>query len=387
MRLPRVSRLGIVHGALALFAGALVVKAAHVQLWQGAAWAARAENQHYSAKPVPAPRGDILDATGAPVVQSRELVRLNVAPRELRDRRKLQRALLRAGVPPVWAARAIDLHRAWVTLPGRYVPTDVASAIAMRGVYAEPIGDRVLLADAGMRRIVGRVDADGRPLDGLELALDTVLRGAQGTSTLVRDARGRKFESPTAPGTAPQKGRTVVLTINSALQDIAERALADAASRMGASGGDIVVLDPQTGAVLAMASRRTDPRSTASTALTEPFEPGSTMKPFIAASLLERGRARPTDVVATHNGRWVTEGRTITDEHVAPQMTLAQVIAYSSNIGIAQFATRLTPAEEYETLRDAGFGAPTGAPYPVESPGVLHPPRQWSRTSFMTGWR
>ena len=382
--MPRVSRAGIVHGALGVFAAALVIKAAQVQLWQGAAWAARAEHQHFTAAPLPAPRGDILDASGAPIVRSRELVRLSVAPRELRDRTKLRRALLQAGVPATWAARASDPRRAWVTLPGRWVPADVAAAVAMRGVYAEPVGDRVLLASAGVRRLVGHLDANGDALDGLELALDSLLRGQQGSATLVRDARGRTFASPTAPGTAPRRGRTVVLTINTGLQAIAERALADAAAKMGASGGDIIVLDPHTGGVLARASRRADERAGSSTALTEPFEPGSTLKPFIAAALLERGRASISDVVNTHDGRWTVDGRTITDVHRAPRMTLEEVIMHSSNIGIAQFATRLSPAEEYETLRDAGFGMVTGVPYPVEAAGTLRPPRQWSRTSAMS---
>ena len=379
--MPRVSRLGIVHGALALFAAAIVARAAHVQLWQGARWAARAQSQHFAAAPVPAPRGDILDASGNVVVQSRELVRLHVAPREVRDVRALRKALARAGVRSGWAARAGDRRRQWVSLPGRFLPTEVATLVAMRGVYAEPVSDRVHFGTQGLARIVGRVDADGSPVDGLELALDTLLQGTAGTATLVRDARGRKFESPTVPGTAPRKGHTIVLTINAALQDIAERALADAAARTGASGGDIVLLDPHSGAVLAMASRRADARATASTALTEPFEPGSTLKPFVAAALLERGKARPDDIVATHGGRWTRDGRTITDVHRADRMTLAEVIRFSSNIGIVQFAERLTAREEYEALRDAGFGVPTGVPYPSEAGGLLRHPRSWSRTS------
>ena len=130
-----------------------------------------------------------------------------------------------------------------------------------------------------------------------------------------------------------------------------------------------------------MASRRADPRATAATALTEPYEPGSTLKPFIAAALLERGRARVDEVVNTFGGKWVLNGRTIEDDHKAPSFTLADVIRYSSNIGIIQFAQRLTPREQYEVMRDAGFGAPTGATYPSESPGRLAPPKSWSKQS------
>src|SRR5206468_11414313 len=110
----------------------------------------------------------------------------------------------------------------------------------------------------GTRRPAGPGDAQTRALDGLELALDSILRGTAGSTTLVRDIRGRSFESPNAPRVAARPGNTIVLTLNHELQEIAERALADAVSTMGADGGDIVVLDPHEGDILAMASRRQD---------------------------------------------------------------------------------------------------------------------------------
>ena len=178
------------------------------------------------------------------------------------------------------------------------------------------------------------------------------------------------------------QGNTVVLTINHELQEIAERALADAVAKMGAEGGDVVVVDPADGEMLAMASRRQDPRATASTALTEPYEPGSTLKPFIAATLLEKKRARETRRRAARSAaRWTINGRVITDEHPAASYSLADVIRFSSNIGIVQFAQRLSPREEYEALRDFGFGTPTGVPYPVEASGTLREPKRWSKQS------
>jgi cell division protein FtsI (penicillin-binding protein 3) len=150
---------------------------------------------------------------------------------------------------------------------------------------------------------------------------------------------------------------------------------------MSAEGGDVVVMDPADGEVLAMASRRHDPRATASTALTEPYEPGSTLKPFIAATLLEKGRARETDVVNTYNGRLTINGRTINDEHKAARLSLAEVIRWSSNVGIVQFVERLSPREEFEALRDFGFGTATGVPYPVEASGTLREPARWSKQS------
>jgi cell division protein FtsI (penicillin-binding protein 3) len=140
-------------------------------------------------------------------------------------------------------------------------------------------------------------------------------------------------------------------------------------------------MDPNDGAVLAMASVRADPRATAATALSEPFEPGSAVKPFVAAKLLELKRADPDEVVNTEWGTWTFNGRTITDVHKAEKLTMRDVLRFSSNIGIAKLALRLAPREQYEMLRDLGFGAPTGVPYPAEASGRLYAPSRWSKTT------
>ncbi len=375
------SRVGIIHLLLAFFVVALLVKTARVQLLDGHRFAASAARQQSTTTTVPAPRGDIFDARGQLMAQSRETVKLDIAPKEVRDLRKLRLALVRARIPAEWVTRATDASRRWVTLPARYRAVDVASLTAMRGVYSTPVIERAYAFSEGTRRIVGRVDADGNAVDGLELALDSLLKGKAGSTTVMKDARGRRFDSPDAPATPAVQGNGVVLTINEELQEIAERELADAVSRMGAEGGDVVVMNPADGEVLAMASHRSNPRSTSSTALTEPYEPGSTMKPFIAALLLQRGLAKETDVVPTHNGSFTINGRTISDEHPYPQLALSDVIRFSSNIGIVQFAERLQPRVQYEGLRDFGFGTPTGVSYPVEAAGTLRAPVKWSKQS------
>ena len=251
--MPRFERSAIIHAALVCFAVALVGKAAQVQLFQTESWRERAEKQHVADASLPAPRGLITDASGRVLVESRELVQLRVAPREVADRAALRRRLTTAGVPVPWVRRAVDTTRAWVELPGRWLPSDVASITPMRGVHPLPSIDRVLSTSPAVRRIVGRVDGQGRPLDGIELALDSVLLGRRGTAQLLRDARGGRLASPSVQSIAARPGHSVTLTLNWALQDIAERALADAVKSTGASGGDIVVLDPQRGEVLALA--------------------------------------------------------------------------------------------------------------------------------------
>jgi cell division protein FtsI (penicillin-binding protein 3) len=371
----RISRIGILQCALGAFMLALIVKAVQVQLVDGGKWSDKARKQQVEHAPLLVPRGPILDATGAVLVESRNVVHLRVAPREVKNRAVLAALLTRAHVDAAWVRRATDTTEKWVEIPGHYLATDVQSVTAIAGVHPEMLVDRVPIASEGLRRVIGRP-----PNEGLESTLDSVLQGVAAQETLLRDARGTQFEAPGVEG-APQAGGTVVLTINNALQEICERALANEVAAEGASGGDIVVVDPHDGSVLAMASSRRDPRSIEATALTEPFEPGSTIKPFIAAGLLARGRATPGDIVDTHNGTFEINGRTLTDEHKAPQLTLRDVIRLSSNIGIAEFAERLSAGEEYETLRDLGFGMPTGVPYPAESPGTLHRPIEWSKQS------
>ncbi len=382
--MTRNHRIGIVHAALALLALGVLGKAAHVQIVQGRAWSDLARRQHYTARDVPAPRGRIVDASGAVLATTREVVTLDVAPKEVRDLRRLRRALEKAKVAPATIARATDRRLTWVPVRGEFVAEDVAELTAMRGVYTTPLSDRSYAMSPGLRSLVGRVQ-NGRGIDGLELTLDSLLRGTPGESQMVRDVRGRSFVSPTSPGHAPERGHTVALTINRELQEIAERTLSDEVARMQAEGGDIVILDPRTGDVLAMAGERDGKFAPSATPISEPFEPGSTLKPLIAAALLSRGRARTTDLVPTLGGKYTLHGRTVNDEPhegpTPPLLTLADVIRYSSNVGIVQFAERLTPREEYEALRDFGIGTATGIPYSAEASGTLRPPAQWSRQS------
>ena len=375
----RPTRLQLVHGSLALFAVALVVRAAQVQLWQGDLWRHRAQRQQFAAADVPAPRGDIFDVGEVPVAQSRPTVRLRVAPRELKDRVATARALSKLGVPRAWVARATDQQRAWVIIPGAYQPGDAAAVTHMRGVYADAGMERVYTQREAMRRLVGVVDARGVAVDGLELTLDSLLRGEERVTHLARDSRGARIDAP--DDDVPEAGDAVVLTINQSLQEISERALADALVGTGADGGDIVILDPHDGEIRAMASRRTDPRSSGSPAVSEPFEPGSTLKPLLVSRLLQLGRAKPDEIMNTENGTYVLDGRTITDEHKKPEMSLADVIRYSSNIGIVKFTSRFSSREKYDALRDFGFGMPTGLPYPAEAAGTLRVPKEWSKLS------
>jgi len=307
MKTPK--RVAIVHAFFVLFALALVARAAKVQVVEGKDWSARARRQHFFAGALSAPRGEILDASGNTLVESREMTRVAVALPEVRDTAFVLRALHHARVDADAVRAAIAHRRRWIDLPGLYTASDVASISKLNGIHLTPVLQRVYPNSGGIKRIVGSLDGQGNPLDGLELALDTLLRGDSGKVRLARDKDGRPLDSPDGWTDQPKAGSTVVLTINNTLQDICERELSIAVDSLRADGGDIVVMNPHTGEILALASNRVGRTAFSNTAVTEPFEPGSTLKPFVAAALLEKGRARPTDVVDTHNGTLELDGR------------------------------------------------------------------------------
>jgi cell division protein FtsI (penicillin-binding protein 3) len=198
----------------------------------------------------------------------------------------------------------------------------------------------------------------------------------------------------------PVPGNDVMLTIDAELQEIAERGLEEALSAMKAAGGDVVFLDPNNGELLALASRQTGVAATGiprASTFTDPFEPGSTAKLFTAAALLSHGRVQNRDAVFSEGGSWRmpinSSGgvRLISDAHKTQgNLTLARTIQVSSNVGMAKFSSRLSPEEQYEMLRDFGFGTPTGAEFPSESRGRLARPDKWqpmyTRASMAMGY-
>ncbi|MGQ0648760.1 MAG: penicillin-binding transpeptidase domain-containing protein [Gemmatimonadaceae bacterium] len=378
---PPPLRFKIVHVVLVLFALTLIGRAGYVQLWQHEHWSARAMRQQLAESSIPAARGDIEDANGLPIAYSRELVSLSVAPSEVKDFGTLTRAMTEAGIPRAEVRRATNRKRRWIEVRGRYLPSRVAPVTRLNGVHVTNVGDRVYVQSTGARQLLGAVGNGGRGVSGLELFLDSLLLGTEGRSRAVKGMRGQRFESPDMLTEPPGRGHTVRLTINQTLQNICDKALADAVARLRADGGDVVVMDPGTGEIRCLAGRRPGGQVAGVSALIEPYEPGSTLKPFFAARLLERGMAVPDEIIETYHGTYAVNGRVITDVHKADRMSLRDVIRFSSNVGIARFAERLSNGDVYELLRDLGFGSATGVPYPSEASGMLREPRHWSLQS------
>ncbi|MEN9817681.1 MAG: cell division protein FtsI [Gemmatimonadota bacterium] len=389
--LLRPGRRGAILAGLLVATVGVIARAAQLQLLEHEQWSQVARRQHVREREVRPARGAIEDAAGGVLAQSRDLVRLSIDPRALRPglgrprgaddtvpdyRTRVRDGLGALSVPDAVMRRAMDTLQRPLQLPGQFLPSDVERFVGIPGIRRLGVVQRVSTAPASLRGVLGAVDGEGTGTSGLEMELDALLRGTEGLDTLVLAGDDGVVTSPEFRRAVARPGLTVRLTINSALQEIAEEALAEAMRRTGAAGGDVVVLDPDDGAILVLAGLRQGAAMRSGTPVSEAYQPGSVMKPFLVARLMDAGRTRPAEVVNTENGRWAMPGRRqpLTDEHKAPQMTVADIIRFSSNIGIAKLAQRLSSSEEYEVLRDFGFGTYTGVPHPAESPGLLPRP-------------
>ncbi len=393
-------RLTLIELVLALGAVLVVGRAAQLQLIDGATWRAEADSVRKATVVLAARRGGIYDRNGVALALTQEYFEVGIAPNELRDRAQDVKAIAAALGMPLSRVAAEVRTRKWIGYRGPFSGADVRTLRGMHGVHLDGHYARHYPAGSLARGVVGALRADSaRGVSGVESALDSALTGVPGLAVVLKDRAGRSYQSPARTEREPVAGHDVFLTIDTELQEIAERAMDDAITEYEASGGDVVVLDPSTGELLALASRQTvDGRVVSNKAsfFTDPFEPGSTAKLFTAGALLARSRVNPADAVFAENGVWEMQvssrgaSRIIHDVHkTTGDLTLAQAIQVSSNIAMAKFSQRLSAPEQFEALRDFGFGSPTGVEYPSESRGGLRSPERWdgnSKASIAMGY-
>lgn len=385
---------------LGIFAGLVLVlgRAAQLQLVEGRRWAEQAREQRTVTEVLRARRGALYDRHGSPLALTQEFYRVGVAPNELREPSRAARQVAAALGLPSRRVRQDLRTRKWAYYAGPYSALQVDSIRRLRGVYAEGLYLRNYPARELARPFIGAVRDSGRGASGLELALDSLLTGVPGEAVVLRTPGGRRLDSPSRVRRDPVPGNDIVLTIDSELQEIAEFGLDETIAEFDAEGGDVVLLDPWSGEILAVASRQrgSDGRLSARpTAFTDPFQPGSTAKLFSAAGLLERSLVDSTDTVDPEDGVWMqpvseTRTRRVEDDHALhTPVTLEHAIVASSNIAMAKFASRLTFEQHFETLRAFGFGSPTGVEFPSETRGRLRLPHEWdaySQTSLAMGY-
>jgi cell division protein FtsI (penicillin-binding protein 3) len=375
-----VRRRQVLLGVWLLGNGVVVLRAADVQIRQADTWREAAGAQHQKTIQIAAPRGRILDRNGVPLAESREVVRVAIAPNELQDRARAIELLTSAlRLSSAEAKRRTDPADPWNVIPGTYDPSVLETLDGVRGIHLETTHKRFYPRGDLARGVLGAV-IDGKGQGGIEEVYEEVLRGTAGRQVAPRDNAGREIPGQTVVLNAPVAGGDVRLTLDMDLQEIAQEALAAALETTQARGGDLIVTSPRTGEILALVSAgggRLDGLS----AINAPYEPGSTIKPFTVAAILENGVGALDDMVDTGTGEWVINGRRVSDTSAHGVVTLAEALRVSSNVGIGKAAIALEPGDQYQALRDFGFGMQAGIPLPGEVPGRLPRPENWSGQS------
>lgn len=389
------ARVLILAAILAVAFGGVTLRLAWLQVVRHAELAQMAERQYSRTVTLHAQRGPIVDRNGAALATSTPGESLFAQPRALGDP-----ARAAARLAPILDVPASDLRAAFTSGRSfvwlrRKLPPQVADAVrALRepglGFVPDPLRlypNRELAA-----HVLGFEGTDGG-LEGIERAFDVELAGTSGKAIAGRDALGRDVVNPHVLQ-APVPGRGVMLTIDRTIQYLAERELDAAYRRTQARAAIAVVMEPRTGDVLALAVRPTfNPNAFRDVpsrdhwrnrAVTDPFEPGSTLKAILAAAALQEGVVTPADRIHGEHGAITISRTTIRDWKQYGWLTFEEVLQKSSNVGSIKVGLALGRERYYRYLTAFGFGNPTGIELAGESRGVLREPGRWSGLSLPT---
>jgi cell division protein FtsI (penicillin-binding protein 3) len=356
----------------------------------------RVVSQHERVIDVAAQRGAIVDRMGRPLAISVELGSVFADPQLIEDAEAtadLLAPLLDMPRPELLEKLTRTNRFVWL---GRQVSTATADGIEeldLPGVRLIAEAHRDYPSGPLAAQILGFVGTDGEGLEGLEARFDSTLMGDGYQYTVLRDGRRRAINHDALLGRRSTEGDTVVLTLDHSIQHRAEHALAAAIEKHDAEAGMAVVIDVQTGALLALASLPSfDPNHIRGVArelfrhqaVGTVFEPGSTMKPFVFAELIEQDLIERDEEVFCENGAYRIGRRTVHDAHPYGTLTADEVLKVSSNIGTTKLGERLGPAKLEAAYRRFGFGSKTGVELYGEERGILHKSGSWSRIGFAT---
>jgi len=393
MRPSRGRRYVLLAMLLAGF-GAILFRLVNLQVLQAAELTARADRQHQKTVALEGARGTVTDRHGKVLAMNVEVPSIFGVPTSLDSpagaaktlspvlhiRREELEKKLRQEKHFVWLARKVEPEQ------GRRL-----EQLSIDGIGMVMEGRRFYPKGPLLSHVLGFVGMDGVGLEGLERRYESQLHGEKRLTVLQRDALGRTVFPKGLREQAPSAGQTLTLTIDEVIQYIAEKELEEAVDQARAKSGTIIVMEPRSGAILAMAvSPRFDPNAVASLtadrwrnrALTDTYEPGSTMKLVVAAAALEERLMMPGSMLFGENGRMTVANTTIHDHEKLGWMTFAQMIQKSSNIGAAKTGMLLGDQRLYRYLQAFGFGQRTDIDLPGEVAGLLKSPREWGRRSL-----
>ncbi len=389
----RIRAIGVVFVFLLMVT---VSRAFYLQIFEQERFARLAEKQHLKVVQLTPSRGAIYDATNSALAVSVEMDSLYAEPRNMEDvpAAAAQLAPL-LGVPKDQLEKKMQGNKGFVWLQRRLTP-EVAAAIRKLDIeglaFVKEPKRFYPNAEIGSH-VIGFTGLDPEGLEGVERKFDTVLLGNTGYMVTERDALGRDIATRGMMKQEASTGQNIALTIDKNIQYIAEKELAAAVENSRAKGGIAIVMDPATGRLLAMANYPTfNPNAVAKAssqalrnkAITDSFEPGSTMKVFLVASALEEKVISSQDAFNCENGVFTIGGRTIHDTHKYGRLSVGDILKYSSNIGAAKIGSRLGPERLYGYLRRFGFGARSNVDLPGEVAGYLRNKSQWYGVDLAT---
>lgn len=382
---------------LALCFCAVGIRLSYLQLINSSFLSRKADRQQLRAVPVQGRRGSIFDRNHEPLAQSVETESVFVSSRMAKkdDLGELCAALSKELKLNSW-----ELRRKIASSRSFYASKSVKLETTARlkdmkfaALSFEPQTRREYPQGRLASHVLGFLSADSRGIEGVEKQYDKVLGGEPGKKGLVVDARGLVIPSETSWITRPKDGQHLILTLDGQFQHIAERELYKACAKYRPKSASMVVMDPVSGEILALANypdynpneaSKASEASRRNRAVCDAFEPGSTFKTATAALALEAGVVEPNTMVDCHGGRFGYFGRVVRDhgdDHLGV-VPFHQVIAQSSNVGTTEVALKLGAPKLYAGIRRFGFGSPTGVDLPGEASGILRPLEQWTPGSL-----
>ena len=384
-----VWRSKVVVGLLALGFAGLAARAAYIQVIGNDFYQTQGQVRFGRTLDLPANRGRILDRNGLILASSVQAQSIWAIPEDVNKSDPTLPELARLLEMPLGDLRkrltSEDKTFVWVN---RQVDEPVAKDIAalkIAGIHQSRVYKRQYPEGEAAAHLVGFTNVEDKGQEGVELAFNRQLSGKAGSRRVIKDRLGRVVED-VRDVVPPVDGQDLQLSIDSKIQYFAYQKLVDTVRAQKAKAGSVVVLDARTGEVLALANypsfnpnRRLNltGEQLRNRALTDSFEPGSTMKPFVAALAMDRGLVKPTTTIQTAPGRLTIGGSTINDAHPHGVLTLSEVIQKSSNVGTVKVAMQMNPRDMWESYAQAGFGQKPQLPFPGAVSGRLRPYKTW----------
>lgn len=386
------ARMLVVGGLAILWIAAVFGRLAYLQLFCHAEYMARAQRQQQRTLEITPKRGAIYDRNGNTLAMSVSVDSAFAVPSELGDNAPLAARLisgvLRIPRDVLEARFASGGTFVWIQ---RRLPPEKAEAIAalnLKGIYLQKENQRFYPKRDLAAHVLGFVDMDEKGLGGIEYELDSQIRGKTEKVVVMADARQRWFDGGAAHR---DTGASVVLTLDTTIQYVAERELAAAIAKTHAMAGTVIVMNPNDGEILALANwpkfnpnaaSDASPESRMDRAVTGLYEPGSTFKLITLAAAFDQNITRPSEVFDCENGRVYIAGHRIRDHKPFGLLTVSDILAQSSDVGAIKVALRLGAPKFYEYIRAFGFGAPTDVDLPGESKGLLRRLENWTPISI-----